>query len=812
VRFSIPAIVGKFVVALALVGLVSSAPAEAQSTSLARYAPSNELLAYAEFDGIDAHKVAWKKTAAYRLLNETTLGVMLEELASQGFDKAFASAPGADRPKGAQAVKVLEAILQNGFAVGLLAKPPEQPRALVVIRNGARGEIRAMLDALLATSKAGGPKDQSRRGRTLHQTRDLVWWVEKTDVVLINAPVEFSDKVFDALEGKIKNAVQHPIRVELTKRENGIEPVLIAFADPTKLPGLPPDAKAMGLDGVKRLDFRWGFQNEALVSNLRVIAPKPRKGVLALFDQPTFGKAKLPPLPASLTGFMALSIDADQAYDQILAVRRAAAPQAPDDAAALDRKFRDLTGLRLREDVLARLGPQIGVYLRSSGGVAPAGPAMQLPEVTIVAQIDDANAFGKTLDTLAASVNKQLKAAPGQGPKPQVVKLAGGRPGYFFDLPPGSTPIPGVAPTFLIAKGYFIASSTKDGAEQAASAVARPAERWAATGPFQTTLDRLPPKMVLLNVSDPRATFPAQITGLPNMLALLEQSIGRARQTPGAAGQPARDGGSPIHINPNVVPSADSLAKRLFPNSTALAVDDQSIQLVSRSSIPSVGSPASSGVMIALLLPALQSAREAARRAQCTNNLKQIGLAMHNYHSVNNAFPPAAVAGKTGKPLLSWRVALLPYLEQNELYKQFHLDEPWDSPHNKTLIDYMPAAFACPSTRNDKGMTTYRTFVGPRTAFEGLKPHTLAEFLDGTSNTLLVVESTNSVPWTKPDDLPFDPNPTKPLVTPGSNHPGGFNALFADGTVRFIKLTISQTVLRALITRNGGEIVQAGAY
>ena len=91
-------------------------------------------------------------------------------------------------------------------------------------------------------------------------------------------------------------------------------------------------------------------------------------------------------------------------------------------------------------------------------------------------------------------------------------------------------------------------------------------------------------------------------------------------------------------------------------------------------------------VLIALLLPAVQAAREAARRSQCVNNLKQIGLAMHNYHAQQNKFPGAAITNKQGKPLLSWRVAILPLLDQQGLYEKFKLDEPWDSPHNRALL------------------------------------------------------------------------------------------------------------------------------
>ena len=150
-----------------------------------------------------------------------------------------------------------------------------------------------------------------------------------------------------------------------------------------------------------------------------------------------------------------------------------------------------------------------------------------------------------------------------------------------------------------------------------------------------------------------------------------------------------------------------------------------------------------------------------------------IGLAMHNYVSVNNAFPAPAIMGKDGKPALSWRVAILPFLEQQPLYDKFHLDEPWDSPHNKELIKEMPQVFVCPS-RSDvaPGTTTYRVFTGPGALFEAGQQKGLQIVTDGTSNTILAVEAKEAVPWTKPDsDLPFDPNAAASLYGAGSPHP-----------------------------------------
>ena len=217
-------------------------------------------------------------------------------------------------------------------------------------------------------------------------------------------------------------------------------------------------------------------------------------------------------------------------------------------------------------------------------------------------------------------------------------------------------------------------------------------------------------------------------------------------------------------------------------------------------------------VLIALLLPAVQAAREAARRAQCTNNQKQIGLAMHNYNMEKGTLPPAAKYDADGKPLLSWRVLLLPYLDAQGLYDQFNLDEPWDSPHNKPLVAQMPPVFRCPSEPPAEGMTTYEVIVDPSAVFTG-EPMgvSFADVTDEKGATFLVVEAKNPVPWTKPEELSLaSPDPT---LGAGSKHPGGFNATMVDGSVRFIRTlgnnASSPQDLRALATRNGREPVLA---
>jgi prepilin-type processing-associated H-X9-DG protein len=218
-------------------------------------------------------------------------------------------------------------------------------------------------------------------------------------------------------------------------------------------------------------------------------------------------------------------------------------------------------------------------------------------------------------------------------------------------------------------------------------------------------------------------------------------------------------------------------------------------------------------VLIALLLPAVQAAREAARRAQCMNNLKQIALAMHNYHDANNVLPPPMTYSPEQQPLLSWRVLLLPYLGEDALYKEFKLDEPWDSPTNKPLLERMPKVFACPSTdfpTTPPAATTYQVLIGPGTIFERPEGIRFADMTDGSSNTLMVVESSVPVPWTQPGGLAYTPK--APIPQLGSRHPGGFNAAFADGSVRFLKNSLDPATLDAIVTRNGNEVVSVDSY
>lgn len=219
-----------------------------------------------------------------------------------------------------------------------------------------------------------------------------------------------------------------------------------------------------------------------------------------------------------------------------------------------------------------------------------------------------------------------------------------------------------------------------------------------------------------------------------------------------------------------------------------------------------------SGGVVALgaaaLVPAVGKVREAAGRAQSQNNLKQIGIAIHSYHDANGVMPQDIV-DKNGKPLLSWRVQILPYLEQDNLYKQFKLDEPWDSENNKPLSSTMVKVFLSPDAKlpakPEWGLTSYRGIAGPGAAFEPGKKIRLTDYTDGTSNTVMVIETDELVPWAKPSDFPFDEKKPLPKIVATGGKPV-FQALLGDGSVRAIKTTTPEKTLKAAFTRAGGEV------
>ena len=226
-------------------------------------------------------------------------------------------------------------------------------------------------------------------------------------------------------------------------------------------------------------------------------------------------------------------------------------------------------------------------------------------------------------------------------------------------------------------------------------------------------------------------------------------------------------------------------------------------------------------ILIALLQPATMSTpRGGNARAKCKNNLKQIVMALHNYHDAYGIFPPAAVYDQQGRAAHSWRVLILPYLEEQELYESYSFDEPWNGPNNSKLHSSMPRIYRCPSFYKQEApstplgqqlsrLTNYVLVVSPDGAFHGDHSPTIKSFADGTDHTIMTAEvRQHAVHWMAPDDV----TPSQLLTdlrlsvdNEHSNHAQGLHIGLADGSVRWIPHDTIESDLHGLITIDGSE-------
>ena len=254
-------------------------------------------------------------------------------------------------------------------------------------------------------------------------------------------------------------------------------------------------------------------------------------------------------------------------------------------------------------------------------------------------------------------------------------------------------------------------------------------------------------------------------------------------------------------------------------------------------------------VLIALLLPAVQAAREAARRISCVNNLKQIGIALHGYHDVNRTFPAGGWIALYNQPATSnmnigWSAAVLPWLEQNAVSAGLNFGFPYNVTVNSTAAATVLSVYLCPSEPRKalfnqpnadpfpSADADYGGMYGPRALGSGFTNNPpagsmifgqclgLAEITDGASQTVQVGEAPEAINalWVSGHNVfdqsaPINARPPSELGEElTSQHPGGVNVLFADGSVRFLKNTTNVVPLAALCTRALGEVVSSDSY
>lgn len=217
-------------------------------------------------------------------------------------------------------------------------------------------------------------------------------------------------------------------------------------------------------------------------------------------------------------------------------------------------------------------------------------------------------------------------------------------------------------------------------------------------------------------------------------------------------------------------------------------------------------SPPDAQYVVSLVASPMVAGREKLERRPSLENLARIGRAFLDYHRAHNEYP-AAIQKGSGSAALSWRVSILPYLGYQELYDAYRKDQPWDSTDNKKVLARIPDVYRCPADHSNSTNTAYFVFIGNEAILSRpSKDRDLDDVIDGTSNTILAVESKHNVPWTKPDDIRFDSK--APLPELGGWYPGGFNVVMFDGRAWFIPDEMDAENVKSLITPRAGELVR----
>ncbi|MFN0054657.1 MAG: DUF1559 domain-containing protein [Planctomycetales bacterium] len=219
------------------------------------------------------------------------------------------------------------------------------------------------------------------------------------------------------------------------------------------------------------------------------------------------------------------------------------------------------------------------------------------------------------------------------------------------------------------------------------------------------------------------------------------------------------------------------------------------------------------GLCSGFLVPAVRDAREAARRTQCRGHFYGISMALSNYHDAYGSYPPAFIADEQGRPMHSWRVLILPFIDETELYRKYRFDEAWDGPHNRQLHDSIVRLYNCSSEQPKEASpyTSYVAVIGPETFWRKENLTRDSDITDPRNSTLVVVEIAHSfIHWMEPRDLEMSHMsfPVNPTTGKGisSSHKGGAHVLFADGEARLLPDTLSADAVRSLLTISGQEI------
>jgi hypothetical protein len=373
---------------------------------------------------------------------------------------------------------------------------------------------------------------------------------------------------------------------------------LASHAVPAESAKAQPDfGKLFGLNGIHRLVVRWGFQSKALLTLVRVEAPAPRSGLVALLDQPRFRKGHLPPIPEGTRSFAVGSFDASGTYARIAELLKALDPDVAKEILQAERAIREALGLRGSDD-LRHLGSLWSVFrLHSQDDEGRSGDEIDPSEYALVAGIDSVDAIGTVLDSIASKFNQYfVEKEQKDAAVLAIEKLKAPGRGYRLTSPARLVPwlSDDLSPTILIGRSYVVLAANLERAREALAAEVPAGNRWSPGGELQKALNCLPENLTFLAVGDHRdSPWPTLFERLPAEIQLMASMLGSLDGAGATAGSeflavlgiPA-PGGFRFRIDPAQIPRAEQVQRHLFPSVLATTVDDRGFRLISREAFP----------------------------------------------------------------------------------------------------------------------------------------------------------------------------------------------------------------------------------
>lgn len=819
---------GLSVALLATASLVGWAYAQRGVNAVApeQLLPARSIL-YIKGNGSLLTDEAFRETASYKALHQSGLMQAVEN----GLNAFPRTIPNAEHIE-----EALQHLEQNGLSIAITDGQGMQPWGIIVVHN-AVGGVEYINDLMeMIPNNPLDLQEVNREGRTITMTMipqtpvELGWWEEQGHLVFVIG----LDAIRSALavaDGKQPNLTTSPMYDRYLKEAADFTTKSIGWFDfrplqdmygeiPIPLPNreqvsIAQILETVGLSSLDHIVLHNGYKGEANWTEQIVHITGETQGLMALGLQKNITFDDLPPIPVGQTSLFAASFDWSKAYDELWRSLQTAAEYGPPEALAEIeeglQEFEKEVGFR-PSDVLSKLGNVNCVYTDKNQGLFGLGGAALI-------SLQDA-------DGLANLLNEFFKVAERETRGDFVARNVRkqGRTITLLQFPDA----PFLTPAICVEKDWLIVALVPQAIEACLMRLDGNLPAWKPTAEHATALADLPKEFTSVTILDPKDSYRFLLGFVPTAIGALDLAIKESGAFPE---------GFRLPITPADFPPSEVIIEPLFPNVMMTTVDENGIHSYARQSLPGfplLGSSdgattvATSAVLIALLLPAIQQAREAARRTQSKNNVKQLALAIHNYHATYNYCPQGTIPNENLEPeeRLSWLVSILPFLEQSPLFDRIDQKVGWEDAKNTQWLSVAIPTLTHPSNPvpqlNGYGTTGYLGLAGvgengpnlpvndPKAGMFGYNRVTrIRDVLDGTSNTLMIGEAEDPQPWGAGGKSTILPLIKQPYINGGNGYgsrsPGGANFGMADGSVKFVSENIDPGVMEALTTIRGGE-------